>query len=51
MTADGTPTRATNVVYHADKNVASWQSFNRYRGETPLPDVKEVVLERVLNKN
>lgn len=51
MTADGTPTRATNVIYHADKNVASWQSFNRFRGNTALPDLKEVVLERVQLKN
>jgi uncharacterized protein (TIGR02246 family) len=51
MAADGTPTRATNVFYRADKNVASWQSFNRYRGNTALPDVKEVVIERVESKN
>lgn len=51
ITADGTPTMATNVFYLADKNVASWQSFNRYRGNTALPDVKEVVIERVQSKN
>ncbi len=50
ITADGTPTAATNVLYHADKNVASWQSFNRFRGNTPLPDVKEVVIERAPEK-
>ncbi len=47
ITADGTPTAATNMLYRADKDVASWQSFNRLRGDTPLPDVKEVVIERV----
>jgi hypothetical protein len=51
MTTDGTPTMATNVIYRADKNVASWQSFNRVRGNTRLPDLKEVVLERVQSKN
>jgi uncharacterized protein (TIGR02246 family) len=51
LTADGTPTTATNVFYRADKDVASWQSFNRHRGNTALPDVKEVVIERVQPKN
>jgi uncharacterized protein (TIGR02246 family) len=51
VTANGTPTAATNVLYQADKNVASWQSFNRFRGNTPLPDVKEVVIERASAKN
>jgi uncharacterized protein (TIGR02246 family) len=51
ITADGTSTRATNVIYLADKNVASWQSFNRYRGDMALPDVKEVVIERLQSKN
>jgi uncharacterized protein (TIGR02246 family) len=51
MTADGAPTMATNVIYRADKNVASWQSFNRRRGDTTLPDIKEVVLERAQSKN
>jgi uncharacterized protein (TIGR02246 family) len=51
MSADGMPTMATNVIYRADKNVASWQSFNRRRGDTTLADIKEVVLERVQSKN
>ena len=50
-TADGTPTTGTTVLYRADKNVASWQSFNRFRGGKPLPTVKEVVIERVQAKN
>src|SRR5262245_10157683 len=51
ISADGMPTTATNVFYRADKNVASWQSFNRRRGNTALPDVKEVVIERVQSRN
>jgi uncharacterized protein (TIGR02246 family) len=51
ITADGTPTAATNVLYHADKDVASWQSFNRFRGNVALPDVKEIVIERASAKN
>jgi uncharacterized protein (TIGR02246 family) len=49
MTADGAPTTATNILYHADDNVASWQSVNRSIGQTPLPNTKEVVIERVSN--
>jgi uncharacterized protein (TIGR02246 family) len=48
--ADGSPTTASNMLYAADKNVLSWQSINRRRGDTPLPDVKEVVIERVAEK-
>jgi uncharacterized protein (TIGR02246 family) len=51
IAADGVPTMATNVIYRADKNVVSWQSFNRRRGDTPLPDITEVVLERAQSKN
>ena len=51
ITADGSPTKATNAIYKADNNVISWQSFNRSRGNTTLPDIKEVVLERVQTKN
>ncbi len=50
MTANGTPTAATNILYHADQDVASWQSTNRYLGNTPLPDIKEVVIERATAK-
>lgn len=45
--ADGAPTSATNVLYHADDNVTSWQSVNRTIGATQLPDANEVVIERV----
>jgi uncharacterized protein (TIGR02246 family) len=51
MAAEGAPTMATNVIYRADKNVISWQSLNRRRGDTTLPNIKEVVLERVQSKN
>ena len=33
MSADGAPTAATNVIYHADDDVASWQSINRSVGD------------------
>ena len=51
ITGGGTPTAGTTLLYRADENVASWQSFNRVRGDTRLPDVKEVVIERVQTKN
>jgi uncharacterized protein (TIGR02246 family) len=49
--AGGVPTAGTTLLYRADENVASWQTFNRVRGDKPLPDVKEVVIERVQSKN
>jgi uncharacterized protein (TIGR02246 family) len=51
ITGGGTPTAGTTSLYRADENVASWQSYNRVRGNTRLPDVKEVVLERAQTKN
>jgi uncharacterized protein (TIGR02246 family) len=51
VSADGSPTAASNMLYRADKNVASWQSINRRRGDTPLPDVKEVVIERAADSS
>lgn len=50
MSADGAPTAATNVLYHADDNVVSWQSINRSIGDMKLPNAKEVVIERVSDK-
>jgi uncharacterized protein (TIGR02246 family) len=47
VAADGTPTTATNILYKADDNVVSWQSTRRFLGDAPLPDVKEMVIERV----
>lgn len=51
MSSDGAPTSATNVLYHADDNVVSWQSVNRSIGETQLPNSKEIVIERVSGGN
>jgi hypothetical protein len=51
MSADGAPTAATNFIYHADDNVASWQSINRSIGDIQLPNAKEVVIERVSGGN
>lgn len=51
IAASGAPTAGTTSLYRADENVASWQTFNRVRGDKPLPDVKEVVIERVHSKN
>jgi uncharacterized protein (TIGR02246 family) len=45
-TADGVPSSSVNVLHHADDNVISWQSFNRTLGDQPLPDTKEIVIER-----
>ncbi|MCI0333435.1 MAG: SgcJ/EcaC family oxidoreductase [Planctomycetes bacterium] len=45
-TADGIPSSAVNVLYQADDNVMSWQSVNRTLGGQPLPDTKEIVIER-----
>ena len=47
VAADGTPTTAVNILYKADDNVVSWQSTRRFLGDTPLPDVKEIAIERV----
>jgi uncharacterized protein (TIGR02246 family) len=45
-TADGVPSSSVNVLYHADDNVISWQSVKRTLGDQPLPDTKEIVIER-----
>ena len=45
-TAEGAVTSATNVIYHADENVVSWQSVNRVVGDQALPNTPEIVLER-----
>jgi len=47
LTADGVRTTSTNVLYHADDNVLSWQSTNRQIGGARLPEAKEIVIERV----
>lgn len=50
VAADGTPTTALNILYKADDNVVSWQSTRRFLGDVALPDVKEIVIERVKAK-
>jgi len=45
-TADGVPSTAVNIHYHADDHVMSWHSVNRTLGGQPLPDTKEIVFER-----
>jgi hypothetical protein len=50
VAADGTPTSATNILYRADDNVISWQSTRRHLGDIALPDVKELVIDRVAVK-
>jgi uncharacterized protein (TIGR02246 family) len=50
LTVDGTPTTALNILYQADENVVSWQSTRRMLGDTALPDVKEIAIERVKAK-
>lgn len=47
LAADGTPTAAVNILYAASDDVCSWQSTQRMLGDTALPDLNEVVLERV----
>ena len=47
VAADGTPTAALNILYKAGDDVVSWQSTRRVLGDTQLPDVKEMVIERV----
>jgi hypothetical protein len=47
VAADGAPTTATNVLYHADDKVLSWQSVDRTTGNHSLPNTKEIVIERV----
>jgi uncharacterized protein (TIGR02246 family) len=45
-TADGVPSRAVNILYHAGDNVMSWRSVNRTLADEPLSDTKEIVIER-----
>lgn len=46
-TAEGMTTTATNILYHANDNVLSWESVNRMVGDARLPNRKEVVFERL----
>jgi uncharacterized protein (TIGR02246 family) len=47
MTADGVSTFATNILYHPDDSIMSWESVNRMLGDARLPNAHEVVFERV----
>jgi uncharacterized protein (TIGR02246 family) len=49
-TVDGESTAATNVMYRADDNVMSWQSVARRVNNQPVPNTKEIVLDRVAAK-
>jgi uncharacterized protein (TIGR02246 family) len=47
VTAEGVPTSALNLLHHPGDNVMSWQLTHRAHGDEPLPDLKEIVFERV----
>ncbi len=51
--ADGTPTssRDTWVRIPGEDNVLGWRSVARFAGETRLPDMPEVVLDRAIAKS
>jgi uncharacterized protein (TIGR02246 family) len=44
--ADGTPTRAVNLVTRLDNNGIVWRSIERSAGDIPLADTDEVLLKR-----
>jgi uncharacterized protein (TIGR02246 family) len=48
--ADGTPTRAVNLVSRLDDDALSWKSVERSAGGVPLTDTDDVVLKRVAAK-
>ena len=43
---DGTVTSSTDIWSQPDKDSVSWQSVNRTKGDTALPDMQEVVMKR-----
>lgn len=45
--ADGTRTKATNILTRRDDNTLEWKSVDRMAGDAHLPDAMEVVLQRV----
>ena len=53
MLADGTPTASLDFLVRIPKegNVLGWRSEQRKVGNTTLPDLREVVLERLPEKN
>jgi uncharacterized protein (TIGR02246 family) len=46
MLADGTPTRAVNIVTRMDDNAVVWRSIARLADDVPLADTEEVLLKR-----
>jgi hypothetical protein len=46
MLADGTPTRAVNLVTRLDDNAVVWRSIARLADDIPLADTEEVLLKR-----
>lgn len=50
--ADGTPTASRDFVIRApgENNVLGWRSVGRMVGQNQLPDTREVVLDRVVEK-
>ena len=53
VTADGTPTASRDLLIRVpgDDNVLGWRSVARTAGQTRLPDMPEVVLDRVAVKD
>lgn len=51
VSAKGPRTSAINVLYRADRDVLSWKSVDRSLDHVPLPNMKEVVMERVSGKH
>jgi uncharacterized protein (TIGR02246 family) len=47
VTADGSPTSATNMMIFDDADSISWKSVDRTLGGQTLPDAGEIVLKRV----
>jgi hypothetical protein len=52
MLADGTPTASQDflICVPGADNVLGWRSVNRKVGDKPLPDLREVVLDRLPEK-
>ncbi len=51
--ADGTPTSSQDFLIRVpdENDVLGWRSVNRKMGDQPLPDLREVVLERLSEKS
>jgi uncharacterized protein (TIGR02246 family) len=51
MLADGTPTRAVNLLARLDENAFSWKSIERSAGGVSLPETDEILLKRSVAKH